>query len=425
MKTKKRSREALLEKIRVLGAELAKNKSKGSQNQDNFSVSEEILLSQKKKQTVTEKINHQLRITLDSIGDAVIATDIKGNITLINRVAEKLTGWDESEALGKPLEDVFRIVNEDSRKKAENPFKQVLKARTVVGLVNHTLLITKSGLEIPIGDSGAPITDNTGSVTGVVIVFRDQTEERLTRRFMEIRLSLIEYAGNHSLDELLTKALDEVGSCVGSPIGFYHFVEPDQKTLSLQQWSTSTLKEFCKAEGKGMHYSIEKAGVWVDCVHARKPVIHNDYESLPHKKGMPEGHAKVCRELVVPVLRENKVVAILGVGNKPTDYTEKDAEIVTHLADITWEIVKQKKAEDALRESENKLRSITEHAVDYIFIKDQDRKYSFVNPALEKLFQLPKSEILGKLSEDIFGPEQGKIIKEVDDQRNQKIKSRE
>jgi hypothetical protein len=107
--------------------------------------------------------------------------------------------------------------------------------------------------------------------------------------FIQARLDLIEYALVHTLDEFLSRALDKIGALVDSPIGFYHFVESDQKTLSLQQWSTRTLNEFCKAEGKSMHYSIDEAGVWVDCVRERKPVIHNDYPCLKHKKGMPEG----------------------------------------------------------------------------------------------------------------------------------------
>ena len=175
--------------------------------------------------------------------------------------------------------------------------------------------------------------------------------EKLSQHFLEIRLSLIEYATTHTLDELLTLSLDRVGELVKSPIGFYHFVGSDQKTLLLQQWSTRTLKDFCRAEGKGIHYGVDQAGVWVDCLHQKKAVIHNDYSSLPHKKGMPEGHAKVVRELVVPVFREGKAVAILGVGNKPTDYSQRDVRIVSYFADVTWEIVNQKRIEESLKKT--------------------------------------------------------------------------
>ncbi len=121
-----------------------------------------------------------------------------------------------------------------------------------------------------------------------VAVFDVITERKRAEELMHIRMRLMEYSTGHTLEELLRKTLDEVGLLVESPIGFYHFVEPDQKTLSLQTWSTSTLELFCKAEGKGLHYSMDQAGVWVDCVRQRKPVIHNDYASLPHRQGLPE-----------------------------------------------------------------------------------------------------------------------------------------
>lgn len=213
----------------------------------------------------------------------------------------------------------------------------------------------------------------------------------------EIRLKLIEYSTTHTLDELMTRALDEIGSLVDSPIGFYHFVEADQKTISLQQWSTRTLLEFCRTEGKGRHYPIEQAGIWADCARQKKPVIHNDYLGMKYKQGMPEGHAEVIRELAAPVMREGKVVAILGVGNKPVDYTEKDMEIVAFLSDITWEIVRSKRAEDALIESEKRYRRLFESAKDGILILDADTgQVVDVNPFLSRLLGYSHSAFLGK-----------------------------
>ncbi len=124
----------------------------------------------------------EIRATLYGIGDGVIAADAAGRVTRMNPVAEQLTGWREAEALGKPLEQVFRIVNEDSRVEVENPVGRVLREGLVVGLANHTLLIARDGAERPIADSGAPIRDEQGEVAGVVLVFRDQTEERAVRR---------------------------------------------------------------------------------------------------------------------------------------------------------------------------------------------------------------------------------------------------
>jgi len=335
-------------------------------------------------------------VTLKAIGDALIATDAIGRVELMNPVAETLTGWNQKDARGKTLSEVFQIINEETRHPVADPVEQVLKEGRVVGLANHTLLLARDGREIPIADSGAPIRDDTGQVVGVVLVFRDQSEERLNRRLTETRLSLIEYALDHTLDDLLTRALDEVGAFVDSPISFYHFVEPDQKTLSLQQWSTRTLKDFCRAEGKAMHYSIDRAGVWVDCVHQRKPVIHNDYASLPHKKGLPEGHAQVVRELVVPVMRGGELVAILGVGNKRADYTQNDVEIVSYLADVTWEIVRHKRAEEALHQSEKRFRQLYEESTSPYQSLDEEGNIIEVNTAWLEELGYRREEVIGR-----------------------------
>jgi signal transduction histidine kinase len=173
----------------------------------------------------------------------------------------------------------------------------------------------------------------------------DVTERRRMEEMLRRRLELLEYAVAHSLEELLVKTLDEVGELTGSPIGFYHFVDADQQNLSLQAWSTRTMQEYCTAAGKGSHYPIDQAGIWVDCVKTKKPVIHNDYASEPGRKGLPEGHAPLIRELVVPILRADKIVAILGVGNKPGNYTRQDVETVSYFADIAWESAARKWAE--------------------------------------------------------------------------------
>jgi PAS domain S-box-containing protein len=118
------------------------------------------------------------RTTLLSIGDAVICTDNQGRITQMNTVAEELTGWEFTEAMGIKLDKVFRIINEESRGTVVSPFEKVMNSGAIVGLANHTLLISKNGTETPIADSGAPIKNEKGEITGVVLVFRDQTEER-------------------------------------------------------------------------------------------------------------------------------------------------------------------------------------------------------------------------------------------------------
>lgn len=120
----------------------------------------------------------RLAVTLRSIGDGVITTDTQGNVVIMNKVAEHLTGWLQSEAQGQPLASVFRIINERTRLPCENPAEKVLATGRVIELANHTLLISRNGTERTIADSGAPIMNQDGATIGVVLVFRDMTEKQ-------------------------------------------------------------------------------------------------------------------------------------------------------------------------------------------------------------------------------------------------------
>src|SRR5207248_879019 len=119
-----------------------------------------------------------LRVTLASIGDAVITTDTAGRVTFLNPVAESLTGWDGEEAQGQPLEAVFPILHEQTRSPVENPVAKVIREGVIVGLGNHTVLLARDGTERPIDDSAAPIRGDDGGTVGVVLTFRDVTEQR-------------------------------------------------------------------------------------------------------------------------------------------------------------------------------------------------------------------------------------------------------
>ncbi len=135
-----------------------------------------LALKEREERLADEK--ERLAVTLRSIGDAVIVTDVEGSITLINKVAEEKTGWASHEAFGRHLSAVFNIINEKTRERCENPMEKVLKTGLITGLSNHTALIRKDGTEITIEDSAAPIKQRNSVTIGVVLVFRDVTEKR-------------------------------------------------------------------------------------------------------------------------------------------------------------------------------------------------------------------------------------------------------
>jgi PAS domain S-box-containing protein len=147
-----------------------------------------------------------LRVTLASIGDAVIVTDREARVRSLNAEAERLTGWNETQARGRQLSEVLHIVNEFSGEVVESPVEEVLRSERAAALVNHTILITRTGARIPIDDSAAPIRENDGPVQGAVMVFRDVTEERATQQSLAQLAAVVQYSG----DAIVTKNLDGI-----------------------------------------------------------------------------------------------------------------------------------------------------------------------------------------------------------------------
>jgi PAS domain S-box-containing protein len=339
----------------------------------------------------------------------------------VNQAATKLFGTSDPEKLiGRHILD---FVRPDFRSTVHERAQLVFEQNQTVPLLEEKFL-RLDGTSVDVEVAAVPFISQGSQAVQVII--NDITERKQSQELIQIRLRLMEYAATHSLEELLRKTLDEIGELTNSPIGFFHFVEEDQQTLALQTWSTRTLNEFCTAEGEGLHYPIEQAGVWADCVRERRPVIHNDYPSLSNRKGLPEGHAQVIRELVVPILKADQIVAILGIGNKPQDYTEKDAQLVSYVADVVWEITERKQAEQALRENEEKFRSLVENALAGIFTIDHEYQFIYANGELCKILGYPEEQLLGMDFRQTLSDESRDIVAEryVRRQRGEEIPSR-
>lgn len=170
------------------------------------------------EQLIAER--ERLEVTLQSIGDGVIATDTQGSVTVMNKMAEELTGWAMDEATGRPLAEVFHIVNEITREVAENPVEKVLRTGNIIGLANHTALISREGRERSIADSAAPITDRRGKIIGVVLVFRDVTEKnRIEEELLRSRklesLGILAGGIAHDFNNILTSILGNISIVTG------------------------------------------------------------------------------------------------------------------------------------------------------------------------------------------------------------------
>lgn len=288
------------------------------------------------KQAVLEEITRYESV-LSATQDGYWVVDLTGKIHEVNDAYCKLSGYDREELLQM---SIWQVDFNDQEQEVQERMKAIIDQKNIIFETWHQ---HKNGELFPVEIS----VSYTPVKGGQIVSFIRDIHERKTRESiakLKQELSEIVYSGNH--EQLMRQALDTAESLSHSQIGFFHFVEADQETISLQVWSSRTLSEMCFAEGNGLHYPISEAGVWVDCIYARKPVIHDDYSKLKHKKGLPKGHAALDRELTIPVIQDNQIIAVIGVGNKQTPYQQQDVEIVQQIADLTMQFVQRMLAKE-------------------------------------------------------------------------------
>lgn len=280
--------------------------------------------------------HQRYRAVIESARDGFVVTDQYARIVEVNDTYCLQSGYRREMLLGMSIADI------EAQESSGDTQLHLQRVQQQGGDLFETLHRRKNGEVWPVEVSVSYSPVEGGRYFSFV---RDITERKTLQCIAELRQKLSEIVYQGDMDSLMRAALDEGEKLTNSTIGFFHFVQRDQENLSLQVWSTRTLHEMCFAEGEGLHYPVEEAGVWVDCIRQRQAMIHNDYAALPHKKGMPEGHPTLVRELTMPVFREGLIVAVMGVGNKPTDYTETDVDVLERVADMAFDFIERKRAE--------------------------------------------------------------------------------
>ena len=286
------------------------------------------------------------RGVVETSADGFWICDLEGRLLEVNDAYRRRSGYSREELLS------MRIADLDAQKTPEEIERHIETIARTGSDLFETRHRARDGAswQVEVNVSHSPLQGGR-----LFIFLRDIQRRNRSEALLRTRLQLSDLAARCDLDELMRAALDRAELFSGSRIGFFHFVSADQETLTLQAWSSNTLQAMCTAEGKGRHYPVSQAGVWADAVRRRQSLIHNDYASLPERKGMPEGHATVLRELVVPILRDGMVVAVLGVGNKATDYTPEDVETVEQFAAMVMDLVARKRAEEQVLQANARL----------------------------------------------------------------------
>jgi len=296
-----------------------------------------IIMERERSQQALQESELRQRKVVETALDGFWIVSKKGQLLDVNSAYIQMSGYTREELLAMHINDLEAL--ESNTATAEH-IKKIIDSGSDVFESKHR---KKNGViwAVEVTATYSNLDD------GCFFVFlRDIYHRKLSEHLINLRNQLADTVFKGTVADVMTTTLNYAEKVTSSNIGFYHFVESDENTVSLQVWSSNTLKNMCNAKGEGAHYPVSDAGIWVDCIHKRKPIIHNDYPSLTYKKGMPEGHPALLRELTIPIFRYDKIVAVLGVGNKPVEYSQQDIEIVQQITDIGYDYVERKQADD-------------------------------------------------------------------------------
>jgi PAS domain S-box-containing protein len=301
------------------------------------------IMTERLSSAIAERLRASLATTLQSIGDAVIATDALGTVAMMNRVAETLTGWSEAEARGKPLLEVFHIVNEQTRALVPSPVEKVLETGGIVGLANHTVLIARDGREVPIDDSGAPIRGEDGVIQGVVLVFRDVSERKLEesrRTFLAEATSIL----SQSLDYEIT--VERVAHLAVPRLADWCAVdivvegEARPKRLAVAHIDPEKIELAKELDAKYPPRADAPNGVPNVLRSGRSELYSNIPDELLVEACVDEEHLRLARALrlrsamVVPLVWKGRVLGAMSFvfAESGRTYTNADLELAEELA---------------------------------------------------------------------------------------------
>jgi PAS domain S-box-containing protein/diguanylate cyclase (GGDEF)-like protein len=320
---------------------------------------------------------------IETSRDGFWITDLNGSLLEVNAAYCQRSGFSREELLSMHIGDL------EAREQTPDGLQHGDKIIRVGGDLFETRHRAKDGSvwQVEVNTSYTPLAG------GRFFVFlRDIRRRNRADALLRTRIQLADIAEKGDLDALLQASLDSAELYTGSHFGLFHFVDPEQQTLTLQTGSSNSSDRIGKSgnsqawhQARGRHTPISQAGIWADCVRQRQTLIHNDSVALP------EGQAPLQRGLLVPILHDDKVTAVLGVGNKASDYDAEDVAVVEQIASIAMELVARQRAEAALQESTRRLIEVQRIArmgnweydvlADKIAWSEQAREIMGIDPA--------------------------------------------
>ncbi|MFO7717660.1 MAG: response regulator [Desulfohalobium sp.] len=302
------------------------------------------ITKQKRSEQALAQSEAIFRLLFEENNDPILWADKDGWVIRSNAAAGKLFECESHELIGRHQSSLHPP---EKRKRYRDMFVDTIRARQSTNF--DAEVYTANGAIKYVNLTATAITiDNQEINQGV---FVDITERKLIRQQKNLRLQLISYALDHPLETFVPKALQKIQGALESSVAFLHFVAPDQQTLSEQHWSPSSTNHLRYRSGPNRDLRLDDLGVWADCVRKRRGILHNEISVPAYAKSMPDRPIAGVREMVVPIIRQETVVAIMGVGNKAVDYTPSELNTLAFLADVVWETIVRKQAEDRLQKN--------------------------------------------------------------------------
>lgn len=359
----------------------------------------------KRSESIPLKDHALYRQLYDSAPIGIGMADLSGRVLNVNPAMEKITGYSRNELLGTNLEKVYAVPGD--RRKMLALVRKKGSARnfeTRHKRKDGTIIWVRINVD-PLDAPGRKIFLST--VMDITLLKQAESRLRKDAERNAILISFYDKAAHMGDREFHEFALDEAVRLTDSKIGFFHSLSDDQTTGILTAWNSEAL-ERCKAP-YDPHYPLARAGNWADCVRQKRPVIYNDYSSSPNQKGLPSGHSPIKRFLSVPVIEDGKVRIIFGVGNKAADYDEDDTLRLQILAAELHKIFVHRRAEKALRESEERFRLVFDHSLDAIFLTEPDGRVLSANQAACRMFGRSEKEIIRVGRKGIVDPSDSRL----------------
>jgi len=340
------------------------------------------------------------RTAIETSPDAIISVDLEGRLLVANREAARFAGFDSVEELLARKMSIFDVLAPEEHLRTRQNLQR-LTEKGILRNIEHTA-VSVDGVRRPIEASSSLYRDLQGRPKAFIAVLRDisQRKQEEAERANETQrvesLLTLNQMSDRPTAEVAAQAVENAIRLTGSAIGYLMLLSDDGTTLTMLHWSKSA-QATCTMVDTPSVFPVAESELLAEVVRQRRAVVINDGAAPnPLEQGIPDGHMPLLRHMNIPVFDGERIIAVAGVGNKPTDYDERDLRQLRLLMDGWWRILSRQRAEEALQRSEAKFRGIAERSLDALFITDLDGIITYYSPSVETILQYKPEEMVGR-----------------------------